>query len=242
MKDIFSHLNFFPDDGEQASGGESTVQEETEIQDDEEVDEEVETETETEAEAEAEDGVEDGVDEEAEDGVEVQSDGEYEFELSEDSSVSDEQLEVIADYAKELNMSQEEAQNFVFLQENMNEVMQNTFVKQAQVSLENQAQEWRKEIDSDPELGGKNSEKTIENINEALQHLIPDQKQRNEYIDFLDQTGFGDYPMNVKLLNHMGQVLRGTPYLTGASIGSGKETGLSNAQEIKNTLYPEFKN
>lgn len=122
----------------------------------------------------------------------------YEFETNEDSPVTDEHLQEIAEYAKARGMTQEDAQKLVDMQEKALEGFKN----EQQQMLKDKSEEWAQESRSDKEIGGEAFNENVENAKRLIT------KFGDEGIkDFLNTSGLGNNPSVIRLFTRLSKAV-----------------------------------
>jgi len=118
----------------------------------------------------------------------------YEFKLPEGTVMDPEGLAAFEPIAKDLGLTQEQAQKLVDLQLALN-------ARGAEQAKAAQAQ-WLTDLKADKELGGPNLPTTAKNVTSALARFgSPELNQ------FLDSSGLGNYPALVKAFNRVGAAM-----------------------------------
>lgn len=109
----------------------------------------------------------------------------YEFEVDEDSPISDEHLDKIAAYAKERGLSQEAAQKLVDMQAETLKTQQENLSSE----FKKTADGWRDAARADKEIGGDGFNRNVE-----LAKRVVDKFASAEFKKALNETGFGNHP------------------------------------------------
>ncbi len=122
----------------------------------------------------------------------------YEFKDSEGLVVNNETTALISDLAKDLGLTQETAQKLFEKGSGDDGIIS----KINQNAIKHYNQEWAKQIESDPELGGSRLDDTRLNVAKAMT-LDTDGELR----EFLKNSGMGNFPPLVKFLNKVGAQL-----------------------------------
>jgi len=129
------------------------------------------------------------------------------FSLPEGMSLDKEALGKFQTVAKELNLSQENAQKLVDI---ATEQTQSLVKKQQDQWLEVR-KNWVNEIKNDQEFGGEKFTETIERAKRTLKEYGSE-----EFLSALEQTGFGDNPEMVKLLARLDKAMSEDTLVDGA--------------------------
>jgi len=131
------------------------------------------------------------------------------FTLPEGMELDPESSEQFKATAKEMNLTQEQAQKLVDLQ---GQVM----AKQ-QEQLAQTVEQWKEDVKNDPEIGGPNMEKSVQEAQKALAAYGTDGLK-----DMLNQSGLGNHPEVVKFFAKVGRTLKEDTAEDGAA-GKGNE-------------------
>lgn len=70
---------------------------------------------------------------------------------------------------------------------------------------ENQKKEWFESFKKDPEMGGENLDKTVSTLREAVESYGGDEKQIAEFRSVMKETGVGNHPAVIRILNNMAE-------------------------------------
>ncbi len=122
----------------------------------------------------------------------------YEFKDSEGLVVSNETTALISDLAKDLGLTQEAAQKLFDRGSGEDGIIS----KINQNAIKHYNQEWGKQIETDPELGGSRLDDTRMNVAKAMTL-----DTNGELREFLKNSGMGNFPPLVKFLNKVGAQL-----------------------------------
>jgi hypothetical protein len=138
-------------------------------------------------------------DSESEDNEEKKAyDAKYTFETDEDSPLTDEHLSKIAQIAKERNLSNEEAQALVDMQEEAFKGFQSSIEKQ----VEENTKQWFEDAKNDPEFGKDKFEKSAE-----LAKRVIDRYATDEFKQAVNETGLGNHPELLRLFVRIGNAM-----------------------------------
>jgi hypothetical protein len=154
----------------------------------------------------------------------------YEIELSEDSPLSDEDLQVISDYASENNLTKEQADKLITLKESAYKKGEATF-KSAE---EKKVLDARTQLLADPEFSGDAAKVSWESVSRAVE-TFGDQST----IELLNTPGIGDNIVLARFLKKIGDMLRpddNTPQGKGVNTPGPKDGSSSHLQR----MYPEY--
>lgn len=64
-----------------------------------------------------------------------------------------------------------------------------------------------RDLQADPEVGGKKLDESRSLAAKAITHFIPDASQRSEFSTFLNESGLGNHPMLMRLVSGAGALL-----------------------------------
>jgi len=145
------------------------------------------------------------------------------FTMPEGMELDTQTLEAFTPIAKELNLTQEQAQKLVSLYADQLNGMQKAQVD----AFAEQKNQWVAEIAADPEIGGADNAKNVGIAKKALQMFAGD-----ELSQWLHETGLSDHPAMVRAW-----------YRVGKAIEEDKvRTGEANRQPVSqaHTLYPDL--
>jgi hypothetical protein len=78
---------------------------------------------------------------------------------------------------------------------------------------------WVKEIEADPELGGKNLPETKVALKAAADRFLTPEDRAQ-----LDASGFGNHPMLVRMFARIGKAIRDDGFVQGGSGADGRDT------------------
>jgi hypothetical protein len=141
------------------------------------------------------------------------------FEVPEDYGINNETLTDYQSWAKENNLTQDQAQAGVNMVTKMQEQQVAKWVEQQQT--------WVSEAKSDAEIGG---EKFDQNISTAVK--ARDSFGTSEFSEMLDSSGLGNHPEMIRFLNRVGNAIsEDSVIVSGANVGQ-------RSQE--NVLYPSM--
>lgn len=147
-----------------------------------------------------------------------------EFEVPEGYVMKDESLTQFQEYARERNLSQEQAQELInFHAENVQAI----FKDQAD-AWEQTRNDWIQSAKADKEFGGMQ-------FNENMKHVAAAVKQFGtpELKNVLNESGLGDNPELVRFFYRVGKLVGEGEFHTGTGGGSGD-------RDPANTLYPNM--
>lgn len=118
---------------------------------------------------------------------------EYEaFEVPEGIQINPELGEKFQEAAKKMNLTQEQAQEFITMQSEYALAQQNLVIEQRNA--------WADEVRADKELGGSKLNSTLASAGKAL-----DKYGSPELRGLLDESGLGNHPLMVRFFNEVGK-------------------------------------
>jgi hypothetical protein len=142
------------------------------------------------------------------------------FEVPEDYGINDDSLTDYTSWAKENNLSQDQAQAGVNMVTKMQEAQVEKWVEQQKA--------WVDDAKKDAEIGG---EKFDQNVSVAVK--ARDSFGTSEFSEMLDSSGLGNHPEMIRFLNRVGKAISEDKVIvSGANAGQ-------RSQE--NVLYPSMK-
>ena len=143
-----------------------------------------------------------------------------EFEVPEEYGINDETLTDYQSWAKENNLTQDQAQAGVNMVTKMQEAQVSQWVEQQKA--------WVDQAKSDTEIGG---EKFDENISTAVK--ARDSFGNSEFSEMLDTSGLGNHPEMIRFLNRVGRAISEDKVIV-----SGANAGQRSQESV---LYPSMK-
>jgi hypothetical protein len=123
----------------------------------------------------------------------------YELKLPEGFEASDTSLSEFTPLAKELGLSNEQAQKLVDLYGGR---MQ-SLITQQQEAWQQQVEAWRKEAKDDPEIGGAKLDAAVKNGQRVLKQFGDE-----TLVKYLEDSKLGDHPALLRMLNRIGAAIR----------------------------------
>ena len=183
-------------------------------------------------ESKASDSKEDGDSEkkEKEDGEEETSAPEkYEaFDLPKGVTMSEEQFAETAEFAKSLNLSQEQAQQAVDYHNKVIAQISEHAMEQAKQNLVDQAKEWRQQVETDKEIGGAKMNDKVDKAMRVLnafsdkatdaagKPILGENKEPLTKLSVaLAESGFGNHPEMVRAFSRIGELIGEDRFLSG---------------------------
>lgn len=127
--------------------------------------------------------------------AESQAQAEIKLALPEGSLLNDSDLEALLAEAKDRGLSQAEAEASLKQKADF----ANSIAERAQEAFAQQAADWRKELENDPELGRANLPKTNAAIERVMREFAPP-----ELVEALNDSGYGNFPPLVKMIAAIG--------------------------------------
>jgi len=143
-----------------------------------------------------------------------------EFEVPEEYGINNETLTDYQSWAKENNLTQDQAQAGVNMVTKMQEAQVSQWVEQQKA--------WVDQAKSDTEIGG---EKFDENISTAVK--ARDSFGNSEFSEMLDTSGLGNHPEMIRFLNRVGRAISEDKVIV-----SGANAGQRSQESV---LYPSMK-
>ena len=122
----------------------------------------------------------------------------YELKMPEGSPLEAGHLEKISAYAKGKGLSQEQAQALL---ERESEAVAG-FAKAQKDNYEKTVDEWAKQTESDPEVGGENYKKNVELASRVIKRFGSE-----TLIKALNDTGYGNHPELVRAFTRIGKAM-----------------------------------
>lgn len=155
---------------------------------------------------------------------------EYHFTDANGAEVKSETANIIAGMAKDLKLTQEQAQNFF-----SNSMGENGAITKLNTeALKVYNEQWAKEITGDPVLGGNNLANTKSNISRCMAFADDELK------GLLQNAGLGNYPPLVRFLNKVGERLGSdTNFIGGGS--PAKAQASDSPYSFLSEVYKDFK-
>jgi hypothetical protein len=127
----------------------------------------------------------------------------YDFKAPEGITLDPAAVEAFAPVAKDLGLSQSQAQRVVDLYAGLQQ-------SQAEAQAA-QAQEWAKQVTTDKEIGGAKWAQ-----NQALIAQARDQFASPELVQLMEQTGLGNHPEVIKMFVRIGKQIADDGHVTGS--------------------------
>lgn len=145
----------------------------------------------------------------------------YDFKAPEGSELDAKLIEHFTPLAKELGLSNEQAQKVVDLVPQL----QQRIAEQQAEAWGKQVQDWAEAVKADKEIGGDNFQGSLVAVQKVMQQFgTPELKQ------MLEQTGMGNNPELVKLIVKVGKAMSEDQFIAG-----GKSNG--GARDVASILY-----
>lgn len=144
------------------------------------------------------------------------------FKLPEGLQMDEGKFANFSTLAKELNLSQANAQRLVDLAvkngENDDKLRQEAWAKQRET--------WVKEIKADPEIGGQKLNETVQYAKRALKEF-----GNLKLMEYLDNSGLGDHPELVRVFAKIGQKM------SDDKVVDGKPSGTADNRSAAEVIY-----
>ena len=122
----------------------------------------------------------------------------FDIKLKKDSILNKYDLEDVVEFAKENKLSKDQATAILDKQE----ALVNSFLKAQNTQHDKNVEDWRQEIQTDPEYGGEKLKANSENAKRVVQKY-----GSKEFINLLNETGYGDNPEVFKFLSKLGGLM-----------------------------------
>lgn len=147
----------------------------------------------------------------------------YDLKLPENAHLDDKALEGVAEFAKELKLSNEQAQKLL---ERENAAVQ-SYVESQTEQRQQDIKAWETEITADKEFGGDHLDESLEQAKTVLKRFDPD----GGVLELLDQSGYGSNPKVLRFLARIGKASKDDTIHRGGAPGGGPKT-------LAERLYP----
>lgn len=119
----------------------------------------------------------------------------YEFKGAEGEVISELDVQAYSNVAKELGLSQEQAQKFF-------DISRKEITETLVQKVKTQSDLWYKEVLNDPEIGGAKFETTKQNIGKVMAKF-----GNSELRALFDSSGMGNNPIILKFINKIGEAI-----------------------------------
>ena len=140
-----------------------------------------------------------------------------------------EDRETIAAYCKQHKLSNEQAQTYLSLMEERASALTARQI----AARESEAEAWRRQVETDKDLGGKNLETTLGHAQRVMDRFAP---EGSPLRTFLNESGFGNHPEVVRLIASIGKAMaEDRPSI----LGGGGRSGSSTKDFDATKLYPK---
>ena len=154
---------------------------------------------------------------------ETQAPEKYELTAPEGTELDSKAVELFEPVARELDLTNEQAQKLAGLWPQLQEQMQQ---RQAE-SWGQQVEKWAADTKADKEIGGDKYAGAVGHAQKAL-----DTFASKEFREFLDTTGMGNHPEMVRAFAKVGKLMSEDSFVTGQGSGSQKN-------ELVEAFYPK---
>jgi hypothetical protein len=151
---------------------------------------------------------------------------EISLEAPEGSSLGEDYVSSLADFARENGLSQEAAQAMLDREVGASQEAQ----RAREQAIATEQQKWRDTVQSDKEIGGDRFAESTQLARKVIHKYGSD-----ELIQELNDSGYGDHPELVRLLVRIGREMSDDTLLTG-KISSPVDSQPKSAEEI---MYPD---
>ncbi|HGK3824325.1 TPA: peptidase [Klebsiella pneumoniae] len=149
----------------------------------------------------------------------------YELTAPEGTELDSKAVELFEPVARELGLSNDQAQKLAGLWPQLQEQIQN---RQAE-SWGQQVEQWAADTKADKEIGGDKLTVSVGHAQKAL-----DTFASKEFREFLDSTGLGNHPEMVRAFAKVGKLMSEDSFVTGQGNGSPKN-------DLVEAFYPSKK-
>jgi len=146
------------------------------------------------------------------DGKEETKKEDYTLEADQGSLLDKESVEKIALYAKERGLSHEDAKALLQSYEETLAGYKDKNHVQAVEESKKTKELWLENLKTDQTFGGANFQKNVELARSGAKHVLD-----AETLEFLDQTGLGNFPGLVKAFKKVGEMLANDTFILGKS-------------------------
>ncbi len=145
--------------------------------------------------------------------AEEKKEAELDLKLPEKSILIPAHVEKVKEVAKKFNLTQEQAQG-ILEQESLlaHDIINNPEVRQ--FHIETAKAEWRKQAESDKEIGGEKLNEAVELAKYALNHDSLKSATMNQMIE---DFGFGNHPEFIRFASRVGRLLKNDSIIKGAA-------------------------
>ena len=155
----------------------------------------------------------------------LQAPEKYELTAPEGTELDSKAVELFEPVARELGLSNDQAQKLAGLWPQLQEQIQN---RQAE-SWGQQVEQWAADTKTDKEIGGDKLTVSVGHAQKAL-----DTFASKEFREFLDSTGLGNHPEMVRAFAKVGKLMSEDSFVTGQGNGSPKN-------DLVEAFYPSKK-
>ena len=142
----------------------------------------------------------------------------YDLKLPEGSLLDPSAIERHAQRAKELKLSNEEAQKEL---DRDHETVK-SYVEGQKAQLKKQSEEWVKAAQSDAEIGG--SEQKLKESSELARRALKAFDTSGSFSQFLDETGLGNHPDAIRVFAKIGRAMGEDKLIHGGAAPAGTRT------------------
>lgn len=151
----------------------------------------------------------------------------YEFKLDEAKAFDPEVIEMYSELAKELNLSQKSAQQFL---DKIGSKIQERAMSRQEQTLKEIRSEWISKAQSDKEFGGENIQ---ENLSIAKKSL--DKFGTPELRQLIEETGLGNHPEIIRFMYRAGKAISQDKFVGRSQGGRNSPQSMS---DFSTRLYP----
>lgn len=151
------------------------------------------------------------------------------FKIPEDVQIVPEILNNFKERAKALKLSQEDAQGFVDLMQDV-ERARSTHLQEAWAK---QLDQWQTDAKNHPVYGKEKLDTSLGRIKIAVEQTIPDKSERESFYELLDTTGMGNHPSFILLLHKLANAT-----LEDTRVGGTQGHTTNESKDLAKILYP----
>jgi type I site-specific restriction endonuclease len=149
----------------------------------------------------------------------------YELKAPDDSQLSDDDLAKISETAKELKLTNEQAQKLVDMQADA----ESAFQQKADENWKQLTESWVEEVKADKDLGGDNFTQTMQDAGKAVEKFATP-----EFKEALESSGYGNHPELVRVFARIGKAM-------GEDNPIGGQANQGGERSTADVLYPNMK-
>lgn len=149
----------------------------------------------------------------------------YEFNEPEGTLLDQDDVDRIASRAKELGLSQEEAQDLYDIESNAVKGYHEKLLKE----MGDARKDWIEAAENDKEIGGENFKENLEHSKRVIEKFGSD-----EFKKFLNETGFGDNVEVIRVFSRISKLMADDKFIPSNKRGGGEKP-------MEDIFYPDDK-